>query len=183
MRKVLLALFVSVVVLVTGGQAPKYIWHLGFVPAGLNVGLILYTKEDAWGFGPGGNETGVIVYELPEHAADRVAAGGGKYLAELSNADGSGSRGHYRNWRTTPIAGEETWLHRDGTGKPWHAGHRPSIADYLNKYGFGIQIDADIPALIDDALWSPGNYYAYGPGGGLIIVAPNLRRIIYAYAG
>jgi hypothetical protein len=176
------ALAVMLAVMVPGWQALQYWWRLGLAPAGLDIWLVLYSQEETWGFGPGGNETGVIVYKLPEAAATRVAAGGAPYLTTLSNASESAGRGRYQNWRATPISGDEQWLYGD-TGARRRAGYRASIDDFLDRYGFRIEIDAAAKALIDEALSSSGSYYAYGAGGSLVIVAPRVRRVILAYAG
>jgi hypothetical protein len=32
----------------------------------MGVWNLLYVSEESWGFGPGGNETGIIVYEMPK---------------------------------------------------------------------------------------------------------------------
>jgi len=58
--------------------------QLSFAPKGLGVSKILYVAEESSGFGPGGNETGVIVYELPENAATEIEKNGVAYLEKIS---------------------------------------------------------------------------------------------------
>ena len=47
-------------------------WQMGHVPVALNISEIIYSKEESWGFGPGGNESGVVVYKLPEEMITTV---------------------------------------------------------------------------------------------------------------
>ena len=57
--------------------------HLSFVPDGLSVSTILYVEEESWGFGPGGNETGLIVYELPDSTAKEIQKAGIDYFTKI----------------------------------------------------------------------------------------------------
>src|SRR5215212_4661710 len=79
--------------------------HLSFVPDGLSVSRILYVKEESWGFGPGANESGLIVYELPDNVAKEIQKAGIDYFAKMpQNAEhGRGRRGRYNKWQSTPI--------------------------------------------------------------------------------
>ena len=43
--------------------------RLSFVPEAMGVWRVLYAAEESWGFGPGGNETGIIVYAMPREVA------------------------------------------------------------------------------------------------------------------
>jgi hypothetical protein len=67
-------------------SATYAIWHVVVldhrkrVPAYLQVSKVLYVKEESWGFGPGGNETGLLVYELPADVA--AAIGGNRHQYE-----------------------------------------------------------------------------------------------------
>lgn len=54
--------------------------HLSFVPEALNVTNVLYVSEQSWGFGPGGNETGLLAFQLPASVAQQVKAHGADYL-------------------------------------------------------------------------------------------------------
>ena len=45
---------------------------LSFPPPDLHVTKVLYVQTGDWGFGPGGNETGVVLYELPDHVAAQL---------------------------------------------------------------------------------------------------------------
>jgi len=168
----LLQLVVLLAIPVLLWKVYAYSWRLSHAPAGLGIWLILSADEESWGFGPGGNETGLIVYKLSETAAERVAAGGVSYLAELG--------GRYSGWKTTPIEHDRRWLPHPEWRKP--VPDRASIVHFLDQYGFGIKVDQQVSAMIDAALSSHGSYYAYGRTG-LVIVIPNTQRAIYAYAG
>ena len=46
--------------------------QLSFVPSQLQVRKIIYAKEKLYGLGRGGNETGIIIYKLPNHVAKEI---------------------------------------------------------------------------------------------------------------
>jgi len=52
----------------------------------------------------------------------------------------------------------------------------------LNRYGFGISIDAQIEQEINQAISKPGSFAAYGRTG-ILIVIPGIRRVVYAHNG
>lgn len=161
--------------------------RLSFVPDGLDVSGILYTNEESWGFGPGGNETGVIVYELAEDAAARIQKAGITYFTSLSprSENRHGWHGLYAKWQRTPMLGDPQWA-SSGTScdcLPVPPDPAPqALASYLGRYGFGIKIDSRIGQLVDEAISKPGSFYAYGRIG-ILIVIPDARRVIYAYNG
>ncbi|MCL4677765.1 MAG: hypothetical protein KJ017_04125 [Alphaproteobacteria bacterium] len=167
----------------------EYQFYLSAVPQEFGVYKILYRQENAWGFGPGGNETGIRVYELPEQTYQIIQQQGLEYLNNLPSAKArqvkgrSDWRGKYKNWLETPINVTRHWT--DYMSLPDDADYSkevPSISHYMSAYGFGLRIDPKIRNLADDALKSPGNYYAYGRIG-VIIVIPQKKRVIYAYNG
>ncbi len=147
-----------------------------YVPEGLGVNKILFAAEDSWGFGPGGNETGVIVYELPEGVAEEIRHGGTDYLAKLPPRSGSNHdwHGRFERWQSTPITSDRAWFAEKDAS--------PRIANYLNQYGFGIPIDVQIERDIDDVISKQGSYFAYGRIG-MLIVIPEIHRVVFAYAG
>lgn len=150
-------------------------FRLSHVPEGLNVLTIIYSNERSWGFGPGGNETGLIVYELPETTALEIQKSGIAYFATLpEKAREVGDwRGSYQTWQATP-----TFLEGSDSGANRTSSHE--IANYLNKHGFGIQIDTQIELEINNAIAKLGSYFAYGRNG-ILIVIPGSRRVVYAY--
>ena len=151
--------------------------HLSFVPDGLNVSTILYVKEKSWGFGPGGNETGVIVYELPDINAKEIQKIGIEYFNKMppKTGDSHDWHGRYETWRQSPVL-----LKGSDSGTNSTKDHE--ISNYLNAYGFGIPIDPQIEQEINKAISKPGSFVAFGRIGVLIVI-PDIRRVVYAYNG
>lgn len=152
-------------------------YRLSFVPTGLGVSRVLYAKQDAWGFGPGANETGVVIYALPEEATAKVQAQGITYLAGLpANTDDQGTwRGRYESWHATPHQLEGSDSHTNKVSSF-------EVAHYLNRYGFGIDIDPVVQRQINDAISNGGSFLAHGRVG-ILIVSPSIRRVFYIYSG
>jgi hypothetical protein len=156
-------------------------FRLGHVPEGLHVSTVLYANE--WLSGspflplPGDNETGLIVYELPDSVAKEIQKVGIDYFTKMppKARDDSDRRGRYETWQSTPILLE-------GSDSATNRTRSYEIADYLNRYGFGISIDSQIEQEINEAISKPGSFAAYGRTGVLIVV-PGNRRVVYAYRG
>lgn len=183
----LIALVVVVAVAFIWFKTYEYRFKMGFIPSGLTVMATIYESEEIWGFGPGGNETGMRVYELSTDSARRLIA--------ASNAlqDDSAIRGlmgranapqnDYDEWRRTPVDPLTTaleWGQRSNRGQERHP---PRLREYLDVYGFGIPIDAEVERSFDNVIQTPGAFYAYGGGGAVIVVSPQTRRVFIAYAG
>jgi hypothetical protein len=151
--------------------------RLGFVPPGLGVTTVLYSSEHSWGFGPGGNETGVIVYVLPNGIANDVQSHGISRLSDLSKktvSDGDW-RGRYETWQATPTQLE-------GSDENTNAVMSYDVENYLNRYGFGIYLDPTVKRQINDAISNGGSFLAHGRIG-VLIVAPSIQRVFYIYNG
>lgn len=174
-----LSLFAFILV---GFKGCVYSHHLSFIPKGIGVWWITYSKEESWGFWSGGNETGVIVYLLPAASAEKVKAGGIDYLSTLKPEFMPNGRnrwnGIYEQWKSTPL----TFHDPSSDTERGSDTAIPNIDYYLDKYGFGISIDSEVKKEINKAISEPGNFYAGGRSG-IIIVAPSMRRIFYVYAG
>ena len=84
-------------------------------------------------------------------------------------------RGIYEHWQPTPILVE-------GTDSSMNRVMSHNIADYLDRYGFGIEIDPQINQEINNAISTPGSFAAYGRIG-LIIVIPKVNKVVYVYNG
>lgn len=147
-----------------------------YIPEGLGANQILFAAEDSWGFGPGGNETGIIVYELPEGVAEKIRHGGADYLAKLPPRSESSQdwHGRFERWQSTPITLDRAWFDENSTV--------PKIANYLNQYGFGLPIESRIERDIDNAISRQGSFFAYGRMG-MLIVIPESHKVVFAYAG
>jgi len=149
-----------------------------YVPEVFQVKKVLYKSEKAEGFGPGGNETGIIVFELPGTTAKQIAQEGLNYLSALQpQGDVSDWHGSYDKWYATPVVHSEHWPRSDD-----RVDFVPKIQSYLLRFGLPIPLDSAVENMVDKAMQKEGNYYAYGRIG-LIIVIPTLHRVVYAYSG
>jgi hypothetical protein len=151
------------------------------VPADLEVISVIYDKQKDWGTPllrlPGDNETGLIVFGLPDPVAEKIMTDGVAYFNRPANvARRFGGQTTYMEWQETPLVPSAKWTASDQQPS------RINIEDYLNKYGFGIEIDKGIEVMVNESLSTPGNYYSYGRYG-LVIVIPKARRVVYTYAG
>jgi hypothetical protein len=166
-----------------------YRHHLRFVPEAMNVWWVQYVSEEAWGFGPGGNETGIIVYDMPEKVRQELEEKGPTWLEALPRNSWDGWQGGYSDWHSTPIPKTHSWA--DPAACPPKTSDRylgfypngcPSISGYMGAYGFAISFDRDVEDMVNEALFSPGAYYAFGRIGILILI-PAHDRIVYVYNG
>jgi hypothetical protein len=163
-------------------SATYSVWHVVVldprkrVTAYLQVSKVLYVKEESWGFGPGGNETGLLVYELPADVAATIASKGLPFLNDNDNALKARQQLVPNfDWYPTPVVPNSGWI---GDGRT-----PASINLFLNRYGFGLDFDQRFIAMADQAKNAPGNFYSYGSGGRLLVVSPALRKVIFAYSG
>ena len=176
LRKYLLA----IAILGTAFGGFKY-WEketlLSVVPRGFGVSKIIYRAEESWGFGPGGNETGLIIFELPKSTAEKIVEEGKSYLESTRQNNGFGEswRGSYEAWYQTPVLVE-------GDGGGPNRTRDYEIAHYLDRYGFGILIAPDIEQEINDSLSKPGCYLAWGRIGFLLVI-PKAKKVVFAYNG
>lgn len=146
---------------------------LSLVPPQFEVDSIVYAESEAWGFGPGGNETGVVVYELPTEVSSAVRHGGLRHVEALANQ---------LTWKETPLKGHKEWFEGEGALPQTGPVRIPRLYNYLNRYGFGISIEAKYMAEIDKAVSEAGSFYAYSRTG-VLIVMPSRTRIAFVYAG
>jgi hypothetical protein len=158
--------------------------RLSYVPEGLKVEKIIYASEESWGFGPGGNETGVIVYELPDTIGEQISKVGIDYFSSLppQSGDSHDWHGRFEKWYSTPIPYNDSWSYTESDNKTTQDTFVPKIETYLLKYGFGIPLAPAIENAIDTAISKKGNFFAYGRIG-MIIVIPETRRVVFAYNG
>lgn len=154
--------------------------RLSFFPQELNVGNLIFANEESWGFGPGGNETGIIVYELPDDVAKKIEKNGINFLNGKSPDDKETDQSSKdENWQQTPILQSDEWIESEGAALP----KKPNISGYLGKYGFSIDIDSRVRTKIDSALEKNGSYFHYTSHGGVLMIIPRERMVLYAYHG
>ena len=134
-----------------------------------------YARNETYGFGPGGNETGFNVVRLTDEGAERVAKGG---VAWLNSTAGGRVE---PDWAETPVPRDEVWMGRADSAAG--ALPDPSVDAVLNRYGFGFALPTDHKAALDTALNAPGSFYAFGRGGLVVVIVPATRRAYVFYAG
>jgi hypothetical protein len=152
---------------------------LSVVPDALHVTSISYSKEESWGFGPGGNEAGIRIYPLSNQVADEISQKGIEFFNNLppnKDQDSRRWRGNYSEWSQTPISADgKRWKSKKETGSL-------NIYDYICAYGFCIEIDDAMLKQATEIINSKGSYYAYGRIG-LIVVSPSKKLVLYMYNG
>jgi hypothetical protein len=155
---------------------------LSVVPSSMNVSKVLYASEEISGLGflPGDNETGVIVYEMPDALADALSENAQAHFEALPDDTGRRPQDRHLVWLETPVADDERWPVPSDVHGPWD-GHR-RIRDYTDQYVLTAEIEPSVEALANEALSRPGSYYAHTYFGVLILI-PESKRIIYAYSG
>ncbi len=152
-------------------------FKLSAVPDALKVSSISYSKEESWGFGPGGNEAGIRVYPLSKEIKNQIARHGIEFFNNLpanKNQQNRGWRGRYESWNETPVKEGKYWKRKGDVGL--------DIYDYICRYGFCIEIDEAVVVQAADIINSEGSYYAYGRNG-LIVVSPAKNLVLYMYNG
>lgn len=163
-------------VAVVGWKLMLYAHHLGHVPDGLRVTRVLYASEESWGFGPGGNEAGFLAYALPRASARRLESEGLDWLERLGEEhQGTSWRGRFSDWRQTPMQPGPRW-------QPDPASGRYEVLQYVCAYGFCIDIDQAQLRAAEQAINTPGSYYAFGRIG-MILLVPRTRRAYFLYNG
>src|SRR5688572_10297041 len=96
------------------------------------------------------------------------------------------SQGSYDDWHATPVPTTYSWA--DPAACPPVTSDRymlvypkgcPSISGLMGGYGL-LPFDRDIEVMANEALFSPGAYYAFGRWGILILI-PERDRIVYVH--
>ncbi|SFV01744.1 hypothetical protein SAMN05216350_11360 [Polaromonas sp. YR568] len=152
-------------------------FYLNHVPDALGVSSITYELQESWGFGPGGNEAGILVYPLSGELSRQVEQGGVQFLQNMprnQNQETRGWQGNYETWLETPVANPQ-WKLNAKTG-------RLDVMDYICVYGFCIDVAPDVVKDANEIVNSAGSYYAQGRIG-IIVVSPKKKKILYFYNG
>ena len=180
--KVLIALIVAIVVV------SKLAWDhyalrraLRVVPETLEVTSMLYSAEEHWGIGlPGDNETGLLIFPLKETVARRMEEEDICHMAAMGRDEALRGPAYdtrtvrYDGWQPTPMPAEV----RNGEGETVPL----RVDTFLDRYGFGIEIDPEIERRVNAIIGAPGSCYARGRSGTLVI-SPRERLVVYMYAG
>ena len=158
-----------------------YMHRLSLLPNGLTAWWIVYGQEESWGLGPGGNETGFIVYSMPEKIKERLEDGALDWLNNKRvGRDGDAL------WQASPFASEGRWFTHPECANgqlltPEFPNCRP-LGLYMDQFGFGLTIPDKILHLAENAISQSGTYYYLQPRK-LVVLIPDLSWIIVAYAG
>lgn len=164
---------IGIVILVVAAVAtPVIAWNryahrhfLSHVPAALGVTTVSFEASALMGFGPGGSEEGLLLYELPEAAAYRIEQGGVDYLNGLREDPSiRHSQSDYSAWQPTP---------GNGRGLP--------VEGELCVYDECSVVPDNVRKQVNTALASPGNYFAHYRSSKTIIVSPRARLIVVRY--
>jgi len=135
------------------------------VPAGLEVRSLTFKVTELSGFGPGGAEEGLLVYELPEATARRITLGGAAWLDTLRHDPASrNTNAEYWEWGPTPVSGR---------GLP--------LDTSLCLYDECTPLPPELRQRVNAILASPGSYFARGRPGATIVVSPAERLVIVRY--
>jgi len=151
---------------------------LEVIPDAFGVTLISYSKEESWGFGPGGNEAGIRIFPLPESVSHRIRDHGMDFFNKMPPNKDQQNRswqGQYSDWEETPIKPGRNWGESKTVGNL-------DIYDYICAYGFCIEIEPSIVEKANSIINSPGSFYAYGRIG-IIVVSPQKNLVMYFYNG
>jgi hypothetical protein len=187
---VVITLVAAIAILFISFKQFEHRHRLSFVPDAFNVSRIIYAREESWGFGPGGNESGVMVYELPDQVAIAIQNNGLRYFETMPpNQRNDNQNGRYEKWQKTPLT-EPSWFEPGGIRSPRNDqtntsqshGSNPKLENYLYRYGFGISLDPTLENEINQIVSKPGAFFAQGRTG-IIIVSPATKKVIYAYSG
>ncbi|MCU0827795.1 MAG: hypothetical protein MUE52_10400 [Tabrizicola sp.] len=145
------------------------------LPSTLQAEAIEFGRNEVFGFGPGGNETGFYVIRLGAEGVDLAARGGVAWL----NAQTGGRLDP--DWFVTPVPRDDYWMGRADSALG--AFPDPTVTAILDRYGFGFDLPPEHQSALDSALNSPGSYYAFGRGGLVAVVVPAAGRAYVFYAG
>ena len=159
--------------------------ELNIILDGLDISNTLYVKEDSWGMGPGANETGVILYKLPDETAREILKTGLSYFTAIPTKINSSRdwRNVYGRWQETPILADRNWADPESDREKISASSPQKLSNYINRYGFGIPIDPLIEKEVNNAISKSVSYLTYGRGGSVLIVIPYKRKVVFAYSG
>ncbi len=169
------AILVCLVLVVGGWMLIDTVIAYRSVPPRAGVGRVVYKQGQAFGFGPGGNEAGVIVFSISHKTADALEKDALSFLHDLPVSRGCSS---YREWHETPVAGG---IAGEGVTSVNQA---TTFDGYLNRYGFGFDLPPNLQRMLDRAFVETGSYYALGGcGGDLFIFMPGEYRAAFVYSG
>lgn len=144
----------------------RYAHHhaLSHVPVALNVSTIAFEATKSMGFGPGGAEEGLLLYELPEAAAHLIERDGVRYLDSLYRAsENRDANADYSEWHATPAIGRGFPLASTLCGEDC-----PNIPAHLRD-------------RVNAIVANPGSFFASRRDSKIIVVSPGERLVVIRY--
>lgn len=152
---------------------------LGIAPQQFSIRDLSYVEEECTGIGLSGGDdcAGVIVFELPESTALEIQQRGATYFQEAGPIFAVQRWGALDMWQPTPVPTGVEWSWSESADVPVRP---PSLAGFLGRHQFMIDVDREIVSDIDDSISSPGSFFARDEYG-VMIVAPAKRKVAYAY--
>lgn len=140
-------------------------WRMARIPALLAATEITYSAETGGDIGPGANEGGLAAYALPDATLAALERQGLDFLATPELV-----------WHPTPMGPAAEALTDAATG-------HPDIRQFIERY-VSVALDPAIERSLNEALATPGNYYAFPRAGiSVVIVVPSMARAFFAYNG
>ena len=169
----------AVLLLWAGYAALSNAFYHSRMPEHAGVGRILYKHVKTFGFGPGGNETGLVVFRMSASAARRLQADPDAFLQKVSES-GRGSCHRFTNWTETPfVPPEHRWGEASRGAQP---GSPATIEEITNQFGFGIRFKARYVRMLNESFAEPGSYLGSG-GCGRVVLMPERRAAAYIIVG
>jgi hypothetical protein len=144
----------------------RYEYHnaLSLVPAGLHVTSIRFKATEFMGFGPGGSEAGLLLFNLPDVVARDIARDGITYFNAMERSPESrAAHKDYWEWQQTPAV---------------HPGF--PVGSELCVYDACSDIPFDVQKQVNAITASTDNYFAFGRNA-IVVVSPGEKTVIVHY--
>lgn len=130
----------------------------------LDVTSIKFKATELGGLGPGGAEAGLLLFDLPEVAARRIAQEGINYLSSMDqlSEERTGHKSYWK-WQPTPAV---------------HPGF--PVGSKLYVYDACSDIPLDVQKQVNAITAGTGNYFAFGSHA-IVVVSPREKTVIVYY--
>ena len=160
-------------------RVQRYIERL---PEILNVEKLIYIAESPWYYaiGPGGNEGGVRVFEMPEEIVNKLATDRDNFLKNEAFKTNRVWAPLIHLWHESPD-GSHRFPPNGIDREDCTANQFSTIQNYIEYYT-SVDLNHEIIDTIDNALQSEGSF-SIGYYGSLLILMPKERWIVYAFNG
>jgi hypothetical protein len=162
-----------------------FIDYRSIFPKQLKIKKVVQEAKRTHSMGPSGINNAFVVYELPEKASAKIAAGGLDYLNSLPFSWAQKTQPGLPdaptwNWFAAPVPSQQEWLRgRREIADPW----TPSILNFYNMTpddSFLSLIPPEFQDSFHEAIRTPGNYCSY-VGHNTLIVSPSQGRAYFLH--